>query len=97
MNQAKKRMWIWIAVGVAVALAILSIFCVEYYMDNKETIGFHKENENRVRFMYEAEDEYIYWMIIDFETDTSEKVGKHRKIQHVEVDFFDPNRDHRNG
>ena len=43
MNQAKKRMWIWIAVGVAVALAILSIFCVEYYMDNKETIGFPED------------------------------------------------------
>lgn len=68
---------------------------IEYF--HKEDIGFHKENENRVMIGYEADDEYIYWLFIDFEPDTNEKVGKHRKIKCVDIDYFDPNRDHRNG
>lgn len=68
---------------------------IKYF--HKEEIGFHKDNENRIVFAYEAEDKYIYWLFVDFEADLNERVGKHRKIRSVSIDYFDPERDYRNG
>lgn len=67
----------------------------EYCSDKEVHLG--KKDDKIFRVSYDSLDECYYWLEIEFESDAADNSGINRMMKVVDIGYFDPNRDHRNG
>ena len=67
----------------------------EYCLDKEVNLG--KRDDKVFRFSYESQDGCSYWLSVEFEPSVAESLGINRTMRVVDIDYFDPKRDYRNG
>lgn len=59
--------------------------------DEKITIG--KPDNTKIRFTFEDKEERYFWLVVELVPNTE----NNEIMKLIDIDYFDPNRDHRNG